>query len=67
MQLGHSDVVMPSANYIDREFSITTGQDAIDEYVAGNRGRKVELSAELLGEARTSTGTADGELSICRK
>ena len=60
VQLGHSDVVMPSANYIDRDFSITTGQDAIDEYVAGNRGRKVELSAELLGEARTSTGTADG-------
>ena len=60
VQLGHSDVVMPSANYIDRDFSITTGQDAIDEYVASNRGRKVELSAELLGEARTSTGTADG-------
>ena len=47
VQLEHSDVVMPSANYIDRDFSITTGQDAIYEYFAGNRGRKVELSAEL--------------------
>ncbi|MDX1492066.1 MAG: Hsp70 family protein [Pseudohongiellaceae bacterium] len=47
---------MPSASYIDRQFQVVTGQEAIDRYIAENAGRKVELSAELLGEGRTSTG-----------
>lgn len=48
--------VMPSATYIDREFKMYTGQSAIDAYIAGNMGRTVELSAEVLGEGRTTTG-----------
>ena len=48
--------IMPSATYIDRNFQITTGQGAIEAYIAANTGRKVELSAEFLGEGRTSTG-----------
>ena len=36
------------------------GQEAIDEYIKGNQGRKVELSVEVLGEARTSAGGPDG-------
>ncbi|MCB1671467.1 MAG: Hsp70 family protein [Gammaproteobacteria bacterium] len=48
--------IMPSATYVDRRFQITTGQAAIDAYIASNSGRKVELSAEYLGEGRTSTG-----------
>lgn len=48
--------IMPSATYIDRNLQITTGQGAIDAYIAANTGRKVELSAELIGEGRTSTG-----------
>lgn len=56
VKLEQDDVVMPSASYIDRHFQISTGQQAIDDYIAANTGRKVELSAEVLGEARTSTG-----------
>ena len=48
--------VMPSATYIDREFQIATGQTAIDYYIESNIGRTVELSAEVLGESRNSTG-----------
>lgn len=48
--------VMPSATYINRDYQIVTGQEAIEEYVRSNTGRTVELSAEVLGEGRTSTG-----------
>lgn len=48
--------VMPSATYIDRDFKICTGQQAIDAYIESNTGRTVELSAEVLGEGRTTTG-----------
>ena len=48
--------VMPSATYINRAYQIVTGQAAIDEYVSSNTGRTVELSAEILGEGRTTTG-----------
>ncbi len=56
VSLEGSDLIMPSATYIDRKFQITTGQAAIDAYIDSNTGRKVELSAEYLGEGRTSTG-----------
>jgi len=48
--------IMPSATYIDRKFQITTGQSAIEAYIVSNTGRKVELSAEYIGEGRTTTG-----------
>lgn len=48
--------VMPSATYIDRDYQIATGQDAINQYIKSNTGRTVELSAEVLGESRSSTG-----------
>ncbi|MDG2089529.1 MAG: Hsp70 family protein [Gammaproteobacteria bacterium] len=51
--------IMPTAVYIDREFSASVGQDAVSEYIVANQGRKVELSAEVLGEARTTTGQID--------
>jgi len=51
--------IMPSASYIDRDFVTCTGQEAIDTYIAQNQGRKVEMSVEVLGEARTSTGHMD--------
>ena len=56
VQLEDDTVVMPSATYIDRELKITTGQSAIESYIESNMGRTVELSAEVLGEGRTSTG-----------
>ncbi len=48
--------VMPSATYIDRDFKMSTGQEAIENYIHSNMGRTVELSAEVLGEGRTTTG-----------
>lgn len=56
VQLEQHNLVMPSATYIDREFKISTGQRAIDLYIESNTGRTVELSAEVLGEGRSSTG-----------
>jgi len=56
VQLESRTTVMPSATYIDRDFQIVTGQAAIDCYIESNTGRTVELSAEVLGEGRTSTG-----------
>jgi hypothetical chaperone protein len=53
---------MPSANYIDKQFVSAVGQQAINDYISGNRGRKVELSAELLGEARTGTGGGESAM-----
>ncbi len=56
MPLEKSTAIMPSATFIDKDFQITTGQNAILSYIKSNTGRKVELSAELLGEGRTTTG-----------
>lgn len=56
VKLEGDTVIMPSATYIDRELKISTGQQAINDYITANTGRKVELSAELLGEGRATTG-----------
>lgn len=64
VQLEDSQSIMPSASYIDRDLQTYTGQEAIDLYIARNQGRKVELSAEVLGEARTGTGQIDPETNL---
>lgn len=56
VQLEAGATVMPSATYIDRNYKIKTGQAAINQYIEDNVGRTVELSAEVIGESRTSTG-----------
>lgn len=56
VSLEDDTVIMPSATYINRDLIISTGQQAINDYIMANTGRKVELSAELLGEGRDSTG-----------
>jgi hypothetical chaperone protein len=55
-RLEQHSAIMPSATYIDKDFQISTGQAAINHYIESNTGRTVELSAEILGEGRTSTG-----------
>jgi hypothetical chaperone protein len=50
---------IPSATYIDRKYTTSTGQQAINQYIESNVGRLIELSAELLGESRTTTGQLD--------
>lgn len=62
IKLAAPESIMPSANYIDKQYASTIGQRAINDYIAGNRGRKVELSAELLGEARTGTGGGESAM-----
>jgi hypothetical chaperone protein len=59
VSLEDSGLVMPSATYIDRRFRAEVGQRAILEYIERNRGRRVEFRAEVLGEARVSTGQYD--------
>ena len=54
--LENNNAVMPSATYVDRDFQIRTGQAAINQYIESNTGRTVELSAEVIGEGRSTTG-----------
>jgi len=61
--LDDSNAVMPTASYVMRDFTISVGQTAIDDFIRGNQGRRVELSAELLGEERTSAGGLEGPLA----
>lgn len=56
VQLETVSAIMPSATYVDKDFRISTGQSAINNYIESNTGRTVELSAEVLGEGRTTTG-----------
>ncbi|MFT4826164.1 MAG: putative chaperone protein [Halioglobus sp.] len=62
IKLAAPERVMPSANYINKSFQNSIGQLAIDDYIAGNTGRKVELSVELLGEARSGAGGGESAM-----
>jgi hypothetical chaperone protein len=62
VRLAAPDSVMPSANYIDKAYQSSIGQQAIDDYIVGNTGRKVELSLEVLGEARSGTGGGESAM-----
>jgi hypothetical chaperone protein len=62
IKLSAPDTVMPSANYIDKSYRSSIGQRAIDDYIEGNTGRKVELSVEVLGEARSGTGGGESAM-----
>jgi hypothetical chaperone protein len=51
--------VLPTAIHLDRDFVALTGQAAIERYVEENRGRRVEMVAEVIGEAAASIGGAE--------
>ena len=54
--------ILPTAVHLDRAYLALTGTAAIDRYVEENRGRRVELVAELIGESATGvTGNNTGE------
>lgn len=57
--LEDADPVMPTAIHLDRNYTATTGSDAILQYVEENRGRLVELVPEVIGEMSTSLGGGD--------
>jgi hypothetical chaperone protein len=48
--------VLPTAVHLDRSYLALTGQAAINQYIDENRGRRVELVAEIIGEAASSIG-----------
>ena len=62
IKLAAPDSVMPSANYLDKFYRSSIGQHAIDDYINGNTGRKVELSHEVLGEARSGAGGGESAM-----
>jgi hypothetical chaperone protein len=51
--------VMPTALYIDREYSARVGQEAVDLYLRENTGRLVELRAEEIGEVEFTIAGGD--------
>jgi hypothetical chaperone protein len=54
--------ILPTAIHLDRAYTALTGSAAIERYVEENRGRRVELVAEVLGESAASiTGNETGE------
>jgi hypothetical chaperone protein len=50
IRLESDDDIMPSATYIDQALQSKTGQAAINQYIADNTGRTVELTPEVVGE-----------------
>ena len=50
VQLERDDAIMPSATYIDNALQSKTGKAAIDQYIADNTGRTVEMIPEVVGE-----------------
>ncbi|MFT7651485.1 MAG: putative chaperone protein [Limisphaerales bacterium] len=61
VQLERHDAIMPSATYIDRQLQTQTGQSAIDQYIADNTGRTVELVPEVVGEESSFVEGGGGE------
>tara|TARA_A100001037_G_C15119147_1_gene622914 strand:- start:653 stop:2053 length:1401 start_codon:yes stop_codon:yes gene_type:complete len=52
--------ILPSALYIDKSYTTTVGQKAIERYVSSNTGRKVELVPEVIGETAEFAGSMGG-------
>ena len=50
VQLEQDDAIMPSATYIDNALQSKTGKAAIEQYIADNTGRTVEMIPEVVGE-----------------
>ena len=63
VRLEHGSSVLPTAIHLDREFAALTGAEAMQQYVNENRGRRVELVAEVIGEAASGIGEIDNEIS----
>ena len=60
LEAGNS--ILPTAIHLDRGYVALTGSAAIERYVEENRGRRVELVAEVIGESAGSiTGNNTGE------
>jgi hypothetical chaperone protein len=60
VQLDNDVAIMPSATYIDRNLQTKTGQAAIEQYIADNTGRTVELIPEVIAEVSQFVEHGDG-------
>jgi hypothetical chaperone protein len=58
--------ILPTAIHLDRNYAALVGTAAIDLYVEENRGRRVELVAEVLGESASSIGGSNTGDDISR-
>jgi hypothetical chaperone protein len=58
--------ILPTAIHLDRSYAALVGSAAIDQYVEENRGRRVELVAEVLGESASSIGGSNTGEDISR-
>ena len=56
VQLEHGSPILPSAIHLNRQYAPLTGSAAVAQYVEENRGRRVELVAEVIGEYTSSVG-----------
>ncbi|MEM6707303.1 MAG: Hsp70 family protein [Pseudomonadota bacterium] len=56
-----SSPIMPSATYVDQDLTTSTGQEAIDRYIADNTGRTVELVPEVIAETSSFVEHGDSE------
>ncbi len=61
IELEPGEPIMPSATYVDQALQTKTGQAAIDQYIADNTGRTVELTAEVIGEYSQFVDSDGGE------
>jgi hypothetical chaperone protein len=60
--LDRGSPILPTAIHLDRNYAALIGSDAIERYVEENRGRRVELVAEVIGEAASAVvGNETGE------
>jgi len=56
VQLEQASPILPSAIHLNRQYTALTGSAAVARYVEENRGRRVELVAEVIGEHTVSLG-----------
>jgi hypothetical chaperone protein len=62
VRLERDSPILPTAIHLDRNYAALVGSAAIERYVEENRGRRVELVAEVIGEAAGGiTGNNTGE------
>jgi hypothetical chaperone protein len=59
VKLELSGEIMPTATHLDRDFTVLTGADAVEQYIEENRDRIVELTPEVIGKSSLLVGAAD--------
>ncbi|MEO6079978.1 MAG: Hsp70 family protein [Steroidobacteraceae bacterium] len=66
LRLQRDGPILPTAIHLDRGYAALVGSAAIDRYVEENRGRRVELVAEVIGESASSVGGSNTGDDISR-